>query len=176
VIVTGIGQFLEYRDRVHFRAPRVMTCIARERLEWSFLEGKFTLGDIIPHLAGIDERDRFVEGVLGRPPRYPGPGRELAGGYDQVLAYFDRLRNESTDLLRTLTPQDLQPKSNTPEGSPITTWKWLRSMIEHEVHHRGQIICTWECWGVPTPHGTVSRQSRFETVARQDGRNPGERR
>ena len=46
-------------------------------LEWSHAPGKWTLGDIVRHLAGI-ERDMYAENMLGHRSRYPGHGRELA--------------------------------------------------------------------------------------------------
>ena len=150
MIVTDIRQFLEYWDRVRFRTRRVIACIPPEHLEWSFAKGRFTVGDLVRHLAGI-ERYMFVECVMQRPIRYPGHGRELASGYKQVLEYFDRLNGESVKLLRSLTPEDLQRKVATPDGTPITTWKWLRSMVEHEIHHRGQIYLYLAMLGVATP-------------------------
>lgn len=107
-MVTEITQFLAYRDRVRSRTRRVTTC-PRERFAWSLAEGKFTQADIIRHLAGI-ERYMFGEGLMHGPIRYPGYGRELDSGNDRVPAYSDRLSDESIDLLRALTPKDLQPK------------------------------------------------------------------
>ena len=104
----------------------------------------------------------FVECVMGRPSAYPGHSRELADGYDAALAYLDRLDAESTQLLRSLTPERLQAKCTTPEGSQITVWKWLRSMAEHEIHHRGQIYLYLSMLGVATPplYGLTSEQVR----------------
>ena len=52
--------------------------------------GAFTFGDLIRHLATI-ERYMYAETVAGRPSRYPGCGRELADGYEAVLAYANQL-------------------------------------------------------------------------------------
>ena len=40
---------------------------------------------------------------------------------------------------RALTPETLAAKCATPEGTPLTTWRWLRLMPDTEIHHRGQI-------------------------------------
>ena len=42
-------------------------------------------------------------------------------------------------------------KATTPAGTPITTWKWLRAMLEHEAHHRGQLYLLLGLRGVKTP-------------------------
>jgi uncharacterized damage-inducible protein DinB len=54
----------------------------------------------------------------------------------------------------------LTSKCLTPDGAPITTWKWLRAMVEHEIHHRGQIYLYLALLGVATPplYGLTSEQ------------------
>lgn len=161
MVINSIEQFLEYWDRVRFRTRRVAVCIPPDKLEWTYAPGKFTLGDLVRHIAGI-ERYMFVECVMGRGSRYPGHGRELADGYDAVLAYLDRLDAESIELLRTLAPEQLRGKCFTPESGQISVWKWLRSMAEHEIHHRGQIYLYLAMLGVATPplYGLTSEQVR----------------
>ncbi|HEX2645309.1 MAG TPA: DinB family protein, partial [Thermoanaerobaculia bacterium] len=55
------------------------------------------------------------------------------------------------EIYARLTPQDLEKKCITPTGAPLTVWKWLRAMVEHEVHHRGQIYLYLAMLEVPTP-------------------------
>jgi uncharacterized damage-inducible protein DinB len=107
-------------------------------MEWSPRPGRFTLGDQVRHLAAI-ERYMYAETVLGRPSQYRGCGTDLAAGRDAVLQYMDRLHAESLERFAQLRDDDLQRKCMTPADTPITTWKWLRAMVEHEAHHRGQI-------------------------------------
>ena len=54
----------------------------------------------------------------------------------------------------------LSAKCTTPAGTPITTWKWLRAMFEHEAHHRGQIYLMLAMRGVKTPplYGLTSEE------------------
>ncbi len=93
----------------------------------------------------------FAENVAGNVSRYPGHGKELADGYEAVVSHFNQMHVESVDLIRDLSDQDLQRKCETPGGAPIAVWKWLRAMIEHEVHHRGQIYMMLGMLGVETP-------------------------
>jgi uncharacterized damage-inducible protein DinB len=136
--IRSVQQFLEYWDSLRGRTRRVVACIPPDRLEWTYRAGAFTLGDLVRHLAAI-ERYMYAETVVGRPSRYAGCGRELADGYDAVLAYFDRLDQEAKVIFGELSDADLTRKCQTPAGTAITTWKWLRAMCEHEAHHRGQI-------------------------------------
>lgn len=158
--------FLEYLASVHKRTRRVIECIPGPDLEWAPAPRKFSFGDIVRHLAGI-ERWMYGETVQGRPSQYRSHGRELADGYDDVLAYYDRLHAESRTIFASLTKEQLDGKCHTPAGTPITTWKWLRAMLEHEAHHRGQLYLMLGMRGVTTPpiYGLTS-----EEVAARAGR------
>jgi uncharacterized damage-inducible protein DinB len=157
--IVTINPFLEYLERVRERTLKVVRCIPPDKIEWTYREGRFTLGDLIRHLAAL-ERFMYAENVLLRPSRYPGHGRELADGYDQVLDYFDRMHRESVEIFRGLGSEDLQKKCITPGGVPITVWKWLRAMVEHEIHHRGQIYLYLGMLEIPTPpiYGLTSEE------------------
>lgn len=142
--------FVSYLESIRGRTNRVAACIPEEQIEWTHREGAFTLGDLVRHLAAI-ERFMFAENVAGRPSIYPGHGRELANGKEAVLAYLARMHAESLEIFRALTPDALMGRCTTPAGTSIPVWKWLRSMIEHEVHHRGQIYLMLGMLRVPTP-------------------------
>jgi uncharacterized damage-inducible protein DinB len=127
--------------------------------------GAFTFGDVIRHLATI-ERYMYAEAVAGCPSRYPGCGRELADGYPAVLGYADRLDEEAKAIIGALSDADLSRKCQTPAGTVITTWKWLRAMCEHEAHHRGQIYLMLNILEVATPplFGLTSEQVRVRSA------------
>ncbi len=163
--IRNVATFLPYYENIRKRTRRVVDCIPRDRIEWAHHEGRFTFGDLVRHLAGI-ERYMFGENVQGKPSRYPGHGRELADGYDDVLSYFDRLHTESIEIFGRLTEEQLQRKCETPGGIEISVWKWLRSMVEHEVHHRGQIYLMLGKLDVETPPlmGLTSEEVRARSV------------
>ncbi len=154
-----LADFLHYADRVCERTRRVAACIPSEHIEWTYKPGAFTLGDLVRHIA-VTERFIWAETAHNRPTAYVSHGRELADGRDAVLALLDRLHEESVAQFRALTPDMLAAKCATPEGTKLTTWKWLRMMPEHEIHHRGQIYTMLGMLDVPTPalYGMTSAQ------------------
>jgi uncharacterized damage-inducible protein DinB len=164
--IRSVPQFLEYWESVRGRTRRVVACIPPDRLEWTHQPGRFTLGDLVRHLATI-ERYMYAETVAGRPSAYPGCGRELADGYVAVVAYLDRLDAESREIFSTLSDEALQRRCQTPAGKPITTWKWLRAMVEHESHHRGQLYLMLGVLNVPTPplYGLTSEEVRERSTS-----------
>jgi uncharacterized damage-inducible protein DinB len=159
VEIRTIEPFLDYYEKVRGRTMRVARCIPPEKLDWTYAEGKFTLADLLRHLAAA-ERFMFAENVRLRESLYPGHGKELADGHDEILAYMSRLHGEAMDIFAALTDQDLQRKCATPNGTQITVWKWLRSMTEHEIHHRGQIYLYLGMLGIKTPplYGLTSEE------------------
>ena len=157
--ITRIEPFLDYLERVRERTRRIIACIPPEHLEWTYKPGAFTFGDLIRHLGAI-ERHMFAENAQCRPSRYPGHGQELAEGYDAVLAYLDEMHRQSMEIFRGLSPEDLERRCETPGGTPLKVWKWLRSMVEHEIHHRGQIYLMLGILDIPTPplYGLTSEE------------------
>jgi len=150
VEITNLTTFLDYLDSVHKRTRRLVLCIPPADIEWSPAPDRFTCGEIVRHLAGI-ERWMYAETVHGRPTAYPGHHSGLAEGFDATLSYYDTLHEQSRAIFAALTPEALTGKSVTPAGTSITTWKWLRAMIEHESHHRGQLYLMLGLRGVSTP-------------------------
>jgi uncharacterized damage-inducible protein DinB len=159
--IRSAESFVSYYAGVRARTERVIACIPPERLEWSHRPEAFTFGDLIRHL-GAMERYMFAENVCGRPSTYPGHGRELAEGYEAVLGYFAERHEEAMAIFSALSPEDLERRCLTPAGTPITAWKWLRAMVEHEVHHRGQIYLMLNILEIPTPpiYGLTSEEVR----------------
>ena len=156
-----IQPFLHYFGSVRERTMRVARCIPPDKIDWTYAPGKFTLGDLLRHLAVV-ERYMWAENVQGRQSRYTSHGKELADGYDNVMAFVERLHAESLEIFSRVTDDALRKKCKTPDGSPITTWKWLRLMVEHEIHHRGQIYLYLAMLDVATPplYGLTSEQVR----------------
>jgi uncharacterized damage-inducible protein DinB len=155
--------FLDYLKSTHERTRRLLPLIPVADLEWAPTAGRFTFGDIIRHLAGI-ERWMYAETVGGRPSRYPGHGRDLADGLEAVLKYYDKLHAESRAIFATIPPDAFMGRAVTPGGATITTYKWLRAMFEHEAHHRGQLYLMLGLRGVVTP--PIYGLTEEEVVAR----------
>ncbi len=163
--ITAIEPFLEYYGGFRARTVRAARRVPAERIEWSYRPGAFTFGDLLRHLGAI-ERWMFAENACGRPSRYPGHGRELADGYEAVLAYLDSTHAGTLEILGALTPADLRRRTTTPGGASIPVWKWLRAMLEHEAHHRGQLHMMLTMAGASAPplYGLTSEEVRERSL------------
>jgi uncharacterized damage-inducible protein DinB len=163
--ISDVATFLPYYDGIRARTERVIAVVPADRLEWRHKPPAFSCGDQIRHIAAT-ERYMFAENVAGRPSRYPGHGSELADGYDDVLDYLRRCHEESVAIIAQLSPDELKLSCTTPAGTSIVRWKWLRAMVEHEVHHRAQIYHTLNLMDVPTPpiYGLTSEQVKANSI------------
>lgn len=163
--IRSTALFLEYYAGIRERTRRVVACIPDERLEWRPAEGRFSPGDVVRHLAAM-ERYMFAENVAGRPSCYPGHGPELARGAAAVRHYFEARHAESLAIFGALSDDDLQRRCTTPAGATLPVWKWLRAMVEHEVHHRGQLYLMLGMLGEATPpiFGLTSEQVRARSA------------
>jgi uncharacterized damage-inducible protein DinB len=158
-------ELIDYAARVRERTMRVVACVPPDKVDWTYKAGKFTVGDLMRHIASV-ERWMFAENAMRRPSIYPGHGRELAADYDAIVDYMKRMHDEATAIFRSLTEADLEAKCMTPGGAELRVGKWLRLMIEHEIHHRGQLYLYLSLLDVETPplYGLTEEQVRERSV------------
>jgi uncharacterized damage-inducible protein DinB len=163
--IRSIARFMEYYAGIRQRTLRVVDCIPDAHMEWRPAEGAFSFGDTIRHLAAL-ERYMFAENAAGRSSSYPGHGPELAAEPAAVRAFIRKLHDESVAIIGGLGDADLERHCTTPAGASITVWKWLRAMVEHEVHHRGQLYLMLRVIDLPTPpiFGLTSEQVRERSI------------
>ena len=89
-------------SRIKNRTRKLFDYIPPDKIEWTYQAGKFTVGDLIRHLACI-ERYMYAENVRFSPSQYSGCGIEFANGYQNVLDFYDRLHQESLEIFYTLS-------------------------------------------------------------------------
>jgi uncharacterized damage-inducible protein DinB len=152
---------LEYCGKVHARTMRVARTIPADKVEWRPRTGAFSPGDLVRHIA-VTNRYTFAENIQGEPSRYTSHGSDLAHGLDAVLEFAQRLHLESTAIFSGISEEQWNDKVQTADGAPITRWKLLRLMLEHEVHHRGELYAYLGLLGVTVPplYGLTSEELR----------------
>ncbi len=150
MVIDDAVVFVRYWRGVRERTRRLLPLVPEDRLEWSPSAGRWSFGDLFRHLAAI-ERWMYGENALGRPSRYPGHGLDLAQGRPAIGSFVDQMHEGACGIFESLSPAQLAGPSLTPAGVTITTSKWLRAMVEHEAHHRGQIHLMLGLLGVRAP-------------------------
>lgn len=156
---TNAAAFLKYYSKIKKRTKRLFPCIPPDKIEWTYQEGKFTIGDLIRHIAN-SERYIYTETIQQKPSLYDGCGENYASGYENVIEFYNKQYTDSVEIISSLAPEDFYKKCKTPAGIEITIWKWLRLMVEHEIHHRGQLYVYLGLLGVEVPpiYGLTSEE------------------
>lgn len=148
--IKTINAFLSYYERTRHSTMKVIQVIPKDKIDWTYKPGKFTVGDLVRHMAAI-ERWVFAEITLGNKPSYRGCGKELANGYENVVSYFKRMQDESVEIFRSIKDNDLTKYVKTVDGRNIELGHFLRALFLHEIHHRGALCIYLNILNVETP-------------------------
>ena len=154
-----VNSFLKKYKSIRKRTLKLIEVIERQHLDFTYKKGKFTIADQIRHIAAI-ERNLYAETIVGRKNIYTGCGKELADGYEGILAYVNQAHSESLEIFGELTDDELEDVCYTPTGYAIEKGKWLELLAEHEIHHRAQIYLYLNLLDVKTPpmYGLTAEQ------------------
>jgi uncharacterized damage-inducible protein DinB len=83
--IKSITAFLSYYERTRQITTKVIQVIRHDQLDWAYMPGKFTIADMVRHIAAI-ERLVFAEVAIGNKPAYKGCGKELVDGYHNIVS------------------------------------------------------------------------------------------
>lgn len=148
--INTINSFIDYYEKIREGTNRIIQAIPEDKMDWTYKTGKFTIGDLIRHLAAI-ERNLFAEVILGNQVNYTGCGKELAEHYSDIIQYFNKMHSESMKIFTTLNDADLIRKIKTVNGSETSISNFLRALIVHEIHHRGALCIYLNLIDIKTP-------------------------
>jgi uncharacterized damage-inducible protein DinB len=148
--ITNIKSFVDFYERTRETTVRFIHAIPPDKIDWTYLPGKFTFGDVIRHIAAV-ERHVFAETILNGKLNYSGCGKDLADGYDNILLYFHQMHHESMAIVNQLSDADLQKTVTAANGKNVSIANYLRALIVHEMHHRGGIAIYLGLIGIQAP-------------------------
>jgi uncharacterized damage-inducible protein DinB len=148
--IKTIESFLSYYDRVRETTNRTIQAIPSDKMDWTYMPGKFTFADLVRHIAAI-ERNLFAESVSGNPICYTGCGKELADGYENVIAYYNEMHQQSMQIFNSLNDRDLKRKIISLNGKETEIGSMLKALIVHEIHHRAAMCIYLNMVNVKSP-------------------------
>jgi uncharacterized damage-inducible protein DinB len=148
--IKSISNFVTYYERTREITTRVINVIPPDKMDWAYLPGKFTLADLVRHIAAI-ERNVFMEVIQKNKSCYTGCGKNLADGYDNIISYYHEMHKQSIEILNSLNDNDLLRSVKTLDGKDITIGNFLRALIVHEVHHRGAMCIYLNLLNIESP-------------------------
>ncbi|MEZ4918405.1 MAG: DinB family protein [Saprospiraceae bacterium] len=147
---SNVQTFLRQYKSIRKRTLKLLEVVQPQHLDFAYKPGKFTLADQMRHIGAI-ERYLYAETIADRKNAYRGCGKELADGYENILAFLHQTHAESLEIFENLTDSQLDEICYTPTGHPIKKGKWMELLAEHEIHHRAEIYLYLNLLDVQTP-------------------------
>lgn len=145
-----LDDLTEHLRRYRATTLQVFELVDDEELAWRPGPDQYSLGQQLLHVAQAE--DRFVHGLfqgdwsLDRV-RFPEEFPRAA----EIEAYMGRVRRRLLDELDALDPSELGRPLEVPDGPSLSLRSWLWFILEHELHHRGQVWAYLRAMGKTPP-------------------------
>lgn len=125
----------------------VMQAITNDKMNFAIVEGHNTLGWLAWHLVNSTGFFGHVAGL-----QIPAPGREVAMPSDmaEIIQHYDKVVDAFKNQAATLTDEMLTEKVDG-FGAPLERGKVLRTLVDHQTHHRGQMTVLLRQAGLTVP-------------------------
>jgi uncharacterized damage-inducible protein DinB len=126
-------------ERIRSKLLETIDCFQEQDLAFSPADGLWTARELMLHIAH-EERGEVGYGILQEleewPPVYGTGDYETIRDVKELLT---DVHNQTLDYLKTLTYDDLRRTISTPWNEDYLLGDMLAHVIEHEVHHRGEL-------------------------------------
>ena len=173
-MITSIDAFLRYFDGVNRRAIRDVGKLPVEAEAWQppsgAGEGAWNIGEIVKHMAM--SRLFFASAYRGegwQATPWPQPTGTREQWHDALVSSAEQLRSALAG-----TPDAWLSRKAQPLGAgdpPVSGWRLLLMMTEHDVHHRSQIDTYAGVMGWPVAH-IYGRSAEEVGLMLRDAGNP----
>jgi len=146
----SISSYLHQYSKIRGRTKKVVTLIEPSLIDFSLSKNQFSLGDLARHIPLL-ELHFYIPIIKGQPTSYSGCSASFAANTIEILNLLDQTEQQLAEVLTAFDDEQLSAKIKIPSGE-ISLQKWLQLILEHEIHHRGQIYQLLSFKGVKVPN------------------------
>lgn len=138
-MATELDDLIEHLERYRATTLQVFELVDEADLHWRPGPDQYSLGQQLLHIAQAE--DRIAHGLFDgdwgyERVRFP----ETLPGCDAMIVFFQEVRAYLLDHLRELTESELGGRVDAPDAPGEYSLRWyLWFILEHELHHRGQV-------------------------------------
>jgi len=146
----SISTYLKSYSKIKSRTKKVVALIEPSLIDFSLTKNQFSLGDLARHIPLL-ELHFYIPIIKGQPTSYSGCSSSFAANTIEILNLLDEAEQQLTEVLTPFDDEQLSAKIKIPSGE-ISLHKWLQLILEHEIHHRGQIYQLLSFKGIKVPN------------------------
>lgn len=136
-MIHDVGEFVQFLNGVRKRTMQYVTVVPNSILEWKPAEGKFSTGELLRHLGSTQlmylhafEHGKWI---------YPGHDNSKGDSIEEISRYLEVCHTRLVERLLALGNHLLEKKIPTLHGHEVRSWRIMMALVEHEIHHRGQL-------------------------------------
>ncbi|MFT9846834.1 DinB family protein [Aneurinibacillus sp. REN35] len=148
-MIHDVGEFAKFLDGVRKRTMQYVGTVPNSILEWKPAEGKFSTGDILRHLGS--SQLMFLSVLEHGEWNYPGHDSSKGEDIEGITRYLEACHSQLMNGLSALGNELLAKKVPTLHGHEVSSWRIMMALVEHEMHHRGQLSTYLQMNGIEPP-------------------------
>jgi len=147
----NVNEMMPYWQAVRRGLLEALDEFSDEELYFRPAEGLWSLGEVALHIADAEEGwfDYVVQRRFSEWP--PNSSLQAYPSMTGVQKRLDEVHTRTLDFLKPLSPADLDRAIQAPWGSEFPLHFVLWHVLEHEIHHRGEIFLMLGMLGRPAP-------------------------
>ncbi len=136
-MINDVDEFVKFLDGLRKRTMQYVHIVPDSILEWKPVKNKFTSGDLLRHLGSAQLM--FLNVFEHGKWTYPGHGRDKGENIEEITHYLEKCHTWFEKGLISLGNELLKKRVPTLHGYEVSSWRIMMAMVEHEIHHRGQL-------------------------------------
>lgn len=139
--------FVKDWNRIHKQTARALAAAPQDKFDWTPQEGMFTLRQLVTHLPNA-EAAIVCSALAGTMQKV-----SLDLNDSTIEEIVEKFKSSHSELVEEVSKLSLDQLNETVEafGRQMPRIVLLRAMIEHEIHHRGQLYTYLHLAGVEPP-------------------------
>lgn len=144
-------EFFDFWYQVQAHLTDMVDRIPEAHLEWKPEGMQRSFGDLLRHI--VETRDWWVAKVLEEPGDCKDITRDNCGDRDRIKVELERSYEQVKAVYKKWTEEGLRRRYTLPdsEGAMVTGLWVLWHVIEHDIHHRAQVMTYLRLFGIAPP-------------------------
>lgn len=133
-----LNEMFSHWEQVRADLIKTLDSFAPSELLYVPFEGAWSVGQIGLHIA--DCEDNWLHGVVGGEIE-PWIFYDIADypTHEEIKKILEKARERTVKLLNQFTHEDLDRRFELPEGQALPLSWIIWHVLEHEIHHRGEL-------------------------------------